>query len=71
MGKGLDEESLIATNEGKRNTNVEVMEDYMNTMFEILHCLLHTLDQCCPTLLYIGAHLTDGCGGAGAMWRLQ
>jgi hypothetical protein len=22
--------------------------------------------QCCPTFLYIGAHLTDGCGGAGA-----
>jgi hypothetical protein len=29
------------------------------------------LQQCCPTFLYIGAHLTDGCGGAGAMWRLQ
>jgi hypothetical protein len=27
--------------------------------------------QCCPTFLYIGAHLTDGCGGAGALWRLQ
>jgi hypothetical protein len=24
------------------------------------------LDQCCPTFLYIGAHLTDGWGGAGA-----
>jgi hypothetical protein len=21
------------------------------------------LKQCCPTFLYIGAHLTDGCGG--------
>jgi hypothetical protein len=30
-----------------------------------------TLRQCCPTFLYIGAHLTDGCGGTGAMWRLQ
>jgi hypothetical protein len=30
-----------------------------------------TLEQCCPTFLYIGAHLTDGCGGAGALWRLQ
>jgi hypothetical protein len=29
------------------------------------------LQQCCPTFLYIGAHLTDGCGGAGAVWRLQ
>jgi hypothetical protein len=27
--------------------------------------------QCCPTFLYIGAHLTDGCGGAGAVWRWQ
>jgi hypothetical protein len=27
--------------------------------------------QCCPTFLYIGAHLTDGCGGAAAVWRLQ
>jgi hypothetical protein len=27
-----------------------------------------TLRQCCPTFLYIGAHLTDGCGGAGAVW---
>jgi hypothetical protein len=27
--------------------------------------------QCCPTFSYIGAHLTDGCGGAGAVWRLQ
>jgi hypothetical protein len=25
------------------------------------------LEQCCPTFLYTGAHLTDGCGGAGAM----
>jgi hypothetical protein len=31
----------------------------------------HSLEQCCPTFLYIGAHVTDGCGGAGAMWRLQ
>jgi hypothetical protein len=30
-----------------------------------------TLQQRCPTFLYIGAHLTDGCGGAGAVWRLQ
>jgi hypothetical protein len=29
------------------------------------------LDQRCPTFLYIGAHLTDGCGGAGAVWRLH
>jgi hypothetical protein len=29
------------------------------------------LSQCCPTSLYIGAHLTDGCGGARAGWRLQ
>jgi hypothetical protein len=26
----------------------------------------HTIQQRCPTSLYIGAHLTDGCGGAGA-----
>jgi hypothetical protein len=26
---------------------------------------LNSLRQCCPTFLYIGAHLTDGCGGAG------
>jgi hypothetical protein len=25
-----------------------------------------TVGQCCLTFLYIGAHLTDGCGGAGA-----
>jgi hypothetical protein len=31
----------------------------------------HTVHQCCPAFLYIGAHLTDGCGGAGAVWRLQ
>jgi hypothetical protein len=30
-----------------------------------------SLGQCCPTYLYIGAHLTDGCGGAGAVWRFQ
>jgi hypothetical protein len=30
-----------------------------------------SLSQCCPTYLYIGAHLTDGCGGAGAVWRFQ
>jgi hypothetical protein len=29
------------------------------------------IKQCCPTYLYIGAHLTDGCGGAGAVWRFQ
>jgi hypothetical protein len=29
------------------------------------------LRQCCPTFSYTGAHLTDGCGGAGAVWRLQ
>jgi hypothetical protein len=29
------------------------------------------LEQRCPTFLYIGAHLTDGCGGAGDVWRLQ
>jgi hypothetical protein len=29
-----------------------------------------TIQQCCPTFLYIRAHLTDGCGGAQAMWRL-
>jgi hypothetical protein len=29
------------------------------------------LIQCCPRFLYIGAHLADGCGGMGAMWRLQ
>jgi hypothetical protein len=29
------------------------------------------VQQCCPTFLYIGAHLTDGCGGAGAVWRLK
>jgi hypothetical protein len=29
------------------------------------------VEQCCPTYLYIGAHLTDGCGGAGAVWRFQ
>jgi hypothetical protein len=27
---------------------------------------IYTLNQCCPTFLYIGAHLTDVCGGAGA-----
>jgi hypothetical protein len=27
--------------------------------------------QWCPTFLYIGAHLTDDCGGAGAVWRVQ
>jgi hypothetical protein len=29
------------------------------------------VELCCPTFLYIGTHLTDGCGGAGAVWRLQ
>jgi hypothetical protein len=29
------------------------------------------LVQRCSTFLYIGAHLTDGCGGAGAVWRFQ
>jgi hypothetical protein len=31
----------------------------------------NNVDQRCSTFLYIGAHLTDGCGGAGAVWRLQ
>jgi hypothetical protein len=31
----------------------------------------NVIEQCCPTFLYIGAHLTDGCGGVGAAWRLQ
>jgi hypothetical protein len=35
------------------------------------HLFCDTLSQCCPTFLYIGVHLTDGCGGAGAVWRLQ
>jgi hypothetical protein len=30
-----------------------------------------SLEQCCTTFSYIGAYLTDGCGGAGAVWRLQ
>jgi hypothetical protein len=30
-----------------------------------------SVEQCCPTFLYTVAHLTDGCGGAGAAWRLQ
>jgi hypothetical protein len=32
---------------------------------------LQSLAQCCPTFLYIRAHLTDGCRGAGAMWQFQ
>jgi hypothetical protein len=45
--------------------------------FEEICCLylqgkmVYPADQCCPTFLYIRAHLTDGCGGAGAVWRLQ
>jgi hypothetical protein len=31
----------------------------------------HTIEQRCPPFLYIGARLSDGCGGAGAVWRLQ
>jgi hypothetical protein len=31
----------------------------------------YAIDQCCPTFLYIGAHLNNGCGGAGAVGRLQ
>jgi hypothetical protein len=23
---------------------------------------VNLVDQCCPTFLYIGAHVTDGCG---------
>jgi hypothetical protein len=38
----------------------------------ISYCRKHSIiDQCCPTFLYTGAHQTDGCGGAGALWRLQ
>jgi hypothetical protein len=33
--------------------------------------LWNGLWQSCPTFLYIEAHLTDGCGGAGGVWRLQ
>jgi hypothetical protein len=32
---------------------------------------LDPVEQGCPTFLYIGAHLTDGCGGAGVVCRLQ
>jgi hypothetical protein len=34
-----------------------------------LYMITNGSEQGCPTFLYIGAHLTDGCGGA--MWRLQ
>jgi hypothetical protein len=32
---------------------------------------LKNLNQCWPTYLYIVAHLTDGCGRAGAVWRAE
>jgi hypothetical protein len=32
---------------------------------------MKTLSQCSPTFCYIRAHLTDGCRGAWAVWRLQ
>jgi hypothetical protein len=38
---------------------------------QLLTALVQLLERRCPTFLYIGAHLTDGCGGAGAVWRLQ
>jgi hypothetical protein len=34
--------------------------------YGIGRCLDNDLEQCCPTFLYIGAHLTDGSGDAGA-----
>jgi hypothetical protein len=37
----------------------------------VLAPILYSLHQCCPTFLYVGAHLTDGRGGAGALWRFQ
>jgi hypothetical protein len=33
--------------------------------------LLNGVRQCCPMFLYIGARLTDGCGGAGAIIIIQ
>jgi hypothetical protein len=44
--------------------NVHSRPKHLVTMRKLLR-------QCCPTCLYIGGHLTDGCGGAGAVWRFQ
>jgi hypothetical protein len=30
-----------------------------------------SVKQWCPTFLHTGAHLIDGCGGAGAVLRLE
>jgi hypothetical protein len=39
---------------------------------QVLHIYkFDTVYERCPKFLYIGAHLTDGCGGAGGKWRLQ
>jgi hypothetical protein len=51
-----------------------ILEDSMtgqNYLEFLQNELPEQLEQRCPTFLYIGAHLTDGCGGAGAMWKLQ
>jgi hypothetical protein len=50
--------------EGLRKTTKNFRQDSQ-------HLVNISVDQCCPTFLYIGALLTDGCGGAGAVWRLQ
>jgi hypothetical protein len=49
----------------------KVIEQSLTTVLMLDQWPVQTLQQCCPTYLYIGAHLTDGCGGAGAVWRFQ
>jgi hypothetical protein len=53
-------------------------DQYFSTFYELLTnskvpemFVYKYISQSCLTFLYIGAHLTDGCGGAGAVWRLE
>jgi hypothetical protein len=49
--------------------NVQLKTERQNSLFREGRKLFkakETIEQCCPTFLYIGAHLTDGCAGAGA-----
>jgi hypothetical protein len=54
---------------GKLFSNLRTQSESASVSF--VRRLTETLHQRCPTFLYIGARLTDDCGGAGAVWRLQ
>jgi hypothetical protein len=72
VGDGLVQSVDQKICESQRLTISELLCEYPHVSHTVLYEIItDRLGQCCPTFLYIGAHLTDGCGGAGAVWRLH